>query len=181
MKFFANTIGRYAAHPDPLAAAANVVALVIAFDQPFYPFTLYWATGTGLPGSFLAVLSAPFFFAVPAVMRRSAMAGKATLVLVGTIDSIFAAKVFGPASGSELYLVPCLLLAAMLFRRSEQWVSFGLIALIFAGFGLHDHYGAATLAWSAPDHETLVRINAVSVAMLTTLIGVNLGRARCDG
>jgi len=172
----------YAAHPDPLAAAGNLVALVVGLNQPLYPLTLYWATGADVTWTFIVFLSAPCFLAIPAVMRRNALAGRVMLVVVGSIDTFISVGVYGPVGGGELYLGPCLLLAALLFRKREQLLSFGLIVAIFAGMiGMHDHYGAGLLAWSAADYDILLRVNAVSVAMLTALIGVSLGRARGDG
>lgn len=182
MKRLSTLITGYAAHPDPLAAAGNLVALVVGLNQPFYPLTLYWATGADVTWTFIVFLSAPCFLAVPAVMRRNALAGRAMLVVVGSVDTFISAGVYGQAAGGELYLGPCILLAALLFRRREQLLSFGLIAAIFAGLlGAHGHYGTGLLAWSAADYDILLRVNAVSVAMLTALIGVSLGRARGDG
>ena len=89
---------------------------------------------------------------------------------------------YGQASGAELYLGPCILLAAMLFRKREQWLSFGLIALIIVGILVtHDRYGASFLAWSDKDYATLLHLNIVYVAILTAFIGLGLGRARGDG
>ena len=182
MKRLSTLITGYAAHPDPLAAAGNLVALAVGFNQPFYPLTLYWATGADVTWTFIVFLSAPCFLAVPAVMRRNPLAGRVMLVVVGSVDTFISAGVYGRASGGELFLGPCLLLAALLFRKREQLLSFGLIAAIFAGLlGAHGHYGAGLLAWSDADNDTLWYVNAVSVAMLTALIGVSLGRARGDG
>jgi hypothetical protein len=178
MKRLSMLIAGYAAHPDPLAAAGNVVALLVGSNQPLYPLTLYWVTGADVTGMFIVFLSAPCFLAVPIVMRRSVLAGKVMLVVVGSVDTFISAKVYGQASGAELYLGPCILLAAMLFRKREQWLSFGLIALIFARIlGTHDHYGPAYLAWSDKDYATLLHLNIVYVAILTAFIGVSFGRA----
>jgi hypothetical protein len=52
--------------------------------------------------------------------------------------------VFGPASGVEIFLIPCALIAAAFFRSSEKLVSFsllGLAAIIF--LGVHCRYGAS--------------------------------------
>ncbi len=114
-------------------------------------------------------------------MRRSSLAGRVALVVVSTVDSFISVKIYGQASGGELYLRPASCSPHFLFRHGEQGLSFGLMAAIFAGIlGAHDHYGAAYLAWSAEDYATLVRINAVSVAMLTAFIAISLGRARGD-
>lgn len=140
------------------------------------------ATGADVTWTFIVFLSAPVFIAIPAVMRRSPLAGRVTLVVFGTLDTLASAGVYGPAGGGELYLIPCLLLAALLFRKREQLLSFGLIGLISAAMlAAHDHYGTGLLAWSVADYDILLRVNAVSVAMLTALIGVSLGRARGDG
>ncbi len=173
---------RYVAHPDPLAAAGNLVALLVGSNQPLYPLALHWATGADVTGLFICFLSAPCFLAVPFVARRSSLAGRVMLVLVGSVDTFVSVKVYGQAGGSELYLGPCLMLAAMLFRKSERWLSYGLIGLIVVGLvGLHDHYGVSFLAWSAPDYATMMNFNIFSVAMLTALIGLSVGRARGNG
>ena len=175
-------VARYVAHTDPLAAAGNLVALLVGSNQPLYPLMLYWATGADVTGLFLVFLSAPCFLVVPIVMRRSALAGRVMLVVVGSVDTFISAKVYGQASGAELYLGPCILLAAMLFRKREQWLSFGLIALILVGILVtHDRYGASFLAWSDKDYATLLYLNIVYVAILTAFIGLGLGRARGDG
>ena len=175
-------LARYVAHPDPLAATGNLVALLVGSNQPLYPLTLYWVTGADVTGLFLVFLSAPCFLAVPIVMRHSALAGRVMLVVVGSVDTFISAKVYGQASGAELYLGPCILLAAMLFRKREQWLSFGLIALIIVGILVaHDRYGASFLAWSDKDYATLLYLNIVYVAILTAFIGLGLGRARGDG
>ena len=175
-------VARYVAHTDPLAAAGNLVALLVGSNQPLYPLMLYWATGADVTGLFLVFLSAPCFLVVPIVMRRSALAGRVMLVVVGSVDTFISAKVYGQASGAELYLGPCILLAAMLFRKREQWLSFGLIAPIFVGILVtHDRYGASFLAWSDKDYATLLHLNIAYVAILTAFIGLGLGRARGDG
>jgi hypothetical protein len=182
MKRLLTCFARYAAHPDPLVAAGNVVALLVGSNQPLYPLTLYWATGADVTGLFLVFLSAPCFLLVPLVARRSSLAGRVMLVIVGSVDTFLSAKVYGQASGAELYLGPCILLAAMLFRKREQLLSFGLVALILAGLlAAHDRYGASFLAWSDKDYATILYFNIVYVAILTAFIGLSVGRARGDG
>jgi hypothetical protein len=175
-------VARYAAHPDPLAAASNLVALLVGSNQPLYPLTLYWATGADVTGLFLVFLSAPCFLAIPFVARRSSLAARVMLVAIGSIDTFVSVKVYGPAGGNELYLGPCLMLAVLLFRKREQLLSFGLTALICVGlFVLHDRYGASVLAWSDKDYATMMNFNIFYVAMLTAFIGLSVGRARGDG
>jgi len=175
-------LARYLAHPDPLAAAGNIVALVLGSNQPLYPLTLYWATGADVTGLFLVFLSAPCFLAIPFVARRSSLVARVMLVAVASIDTFLSVKVYGQAGGNELYLGPCLMLAAMMFRKREQFLSLGLIALICIGLiALHDRYGASFLAWSAMDYATMMNFNIFYVAILTAFIGLSIGRARGDG
>jgi hypothetical protein len=172
-------VARYAAHPDPLAAAGNAVALLVGSNQPLYPLTVYWATGADVTGLFIVFLSAPFFLAIPIVMRRNSLAGRVALVVVGSVDTFISIKVYGQEAGNELYLGPCLLLAALLFRKREQWWSYGLMALIAVGtMAAHDRYGASFLAWSAKDYATMMNLNIFYVAILTAFIGLSAGRAR---
>lgn len=169
-------------HPDPLAAAGNVVALTVGTNQPLYPLTLYWATGADVSWTFIVFISAPLFLLVPAVARLNSLAGRVMLVVVGSVDTFLSVKAYGQPGGNELYLGPCILLAVLLFRRREQWVSYALTALILAGlFVLHDRYGVSGLAWSAGDYATMMEFNIFYVAILTALIGFGLGRARGDG
>ena len=182
MKRLSSLLAGYVANPDPLAAAGNLVAVLVGSNQPLYPLALYWATGADVTGLFLVFLSAPCFLAVPFVARRSSLAARVMLVVVGSIDTFVSVKVYGQAAGNELYLGPCLLLAAMLFRKREQRLSYGLMALIVAGLlVLHDRYGASFLAWSARDYATMMNFNIFYVAVLTAFIGFSVGRARGDG
>ncbi len=173
---------RYLAHPDPLAAAGNLVALVVGSNQPLYPLTLYWMTGADVTGTFICFLSAPLFLAVPFVARRSSLAGRVMLVVVAAVDTFISIKIYGAEGGNELYLGPCILLSTMLFRRHERGLAFGLTAAILAGLiGLHGRYGASYLAWSARDYATMLDLNVVYVAILTAFIGLGVGRARGEG
>jgi hypothetical protein len=174
-------VSRYVAHPDPLATAGNLVALLVGSNQPLYPLVLYWATGADVTGLLIVFLSAPCFLAIPFVARCSSLAARVMLVAVGSIDTFASVKVYGQAGGNELYLGPCLMLAAMLFRKREQLLSFGLIALICVGLvALHDRYGASVLAWSDTDYARMMNFNIFYVAILTAFIGLSVGRARGD-
>ena len=158
------------------------MALLVGSNQPLYPLTLYWMTDADVTGLFIVFLSAPCFLPEPFVARRNSLAGRVMLVVVSSVDTFISVQVYGPAAGNELYLGPCILLATMLFRRRELWISFGLTALILAGFFvMHDRYGASYLAWSAKDYATMMQLNVAYVAILTAFIGLSLGRARGDG
>jgi hypothetical protein len=182
MKRLSALLAGYLSHPDPLAAAGNLVAVLVGSNQPLYPLALWWATGADVSGLFICFLSAPCFLAIPFLARRSSLLGRVALVVIASVDTFLSAKVYGAAGGNELYLGPCLMLAVLLFRRREQAVSFVLTGLIFAGlFALHGRYGTSVLAWSDVDYATMMSVNIVSVAALTACIGLAAGRARGEG
>ncbi len=132
----------YIAHPDPLVSAANLIAIIVAANQPFYPLYLYFAVGPEIDVSFLTFLSTPFFVAVPAMGRRHSLLGRALLPVTGIANTILSAKAFGEASGVEMFLVPCITIAALLFRRFERRMMLGLVGLGFAPYlCLHGRYG----------------------------------------
>jgi hypothetical protein len=167
------------AHPDPLAVAGNLVALAVGSNQPLYPLTLYWVTGADVTGTFICFLSAPIFLAVRFVARRSSLAGRVMLVVVGAVDTFISVKIYGAAGGADLFLGPCLLLSTTLFRWRERRWAVGLTAAILAGlFTLHGSYGASYLAWSARDYAIMMDLNIVSVAILSAFIVLSVVRAR---
>lgn len=171
-------IRSYIADDDPLVAAANQIALVVGWNQPFYPLYLYWLAGEAIGPSFLTVLSTPFFLAVPAVARRYPLAGRALLPLTGIVNTVLCTKLLGVASGAELFLVPCMMVAALLFRRSERYVMLTLVVLsLLAYLGLHGRYGAPLHLYSPDEYASFVRLNAVSVGTLTAFVGIVFSNA----
>ena len=165
-------IGAYAANPDPLVAAGNRVALLVAVNQPFYPLYVAWLVGDAWP-TLVTFLSTPFFLAVPAVGRRSPRAGRALLVLAGVGNTMLAAKAVGVASGVEAFLAPCVVLAGLLFRPHERRIAVILLAVSFAVFlVLHDRYGAPLHAYSAAQNGAFARLNAISAGGLLAFIGL---------
>lgn len=166
-------IRRYMANDDPLVAAANTIALVVAWNQPFYPLYLYWLVGEDVVVSFYTFLSTPFFLAVPAVARRHPLAGRALLPLAGIANTVLSVKLFGEASGVELFLAPCMMIGAMLFRQSERLVMFALVGLGFAVFiGLHGRYGAPLHLYTPEEYGRFLSLNALSVGSLIAFVGV---------
>lgn len=172
MKRVATAIGAYAAHPDPRAAIANTVALVIVSNQPFYPLYLYWAVSPIVTPSYVTFLSTPFFAAVPVVMRRSVILGRSLLLVAGIGNTLLCRAVFGPGSGVEVFLFPCLMLAMMLFRRTERLFALGFAALACSAYLLPVAILAAPIHLYGPDeYAALQRLNFLSAASLTALIG----------
>jgi hypothetical protein len=173
-----SSVRNYIAHDDPLVASGNLVAIVIAWNQPFYPLYLYFLVGDDIGASFFTFLSTPFFLAVPAVARNHSLAGRALLPLTGIANTVMCAKLFGETSGAELFLTPCIMVAALLFRRSERRVMLVLVGLgLLAYLGLHDRYGAPFHLYSAEEYSRLFGLNTFTVLTLTAFIGLTFANA----
>ena len=169
---FWSAMRAYVANDDPLVETGNFVAMIVAWNQPFYPLYVYWSAGTVEP-SFYTFLSTPFFLAVPAVARRWPVAGRILLVLAGIGNTMVSAKAFGVASGVEAFFLPCVTLAFLLFGPSQRWISYGLAGLAFlAYFALHGRYGAPAHLYSAAEYSALFTLNFLSVFTLTALLGI---------
>ena len=80
----------YVAHDDPLVRAANVIALVVAANQPFYPLYVHWVIGHDAVPTLATFLSTPFFASVPAISRRDPQWGRTVLVLAGMANTVVA-------------------------------------------------------------------------------------------
>lgn len=166
-------LGRFLFHRDPLAAAANLLALSIVANQPFYPAMLALAAGKFVPASLWTFLSTPGFAAVPALARRSSRAGRALLVLTGTANTLLCVALYGEESGVGLFLLPCALIAALAFRREENSVRMPLLSLPLILFiGLRHHVPARTPAIDPASYDAIWGLHAGSVAMLIALIGL---------
>lgn len=166
-------VASYAANEDPMAAACNLVALVVAFNQPFYPLYVFWMVSGHIAPTFVTFLSTPFFLAVPAVARRSPKAGRALLVLTGLANTVLSASVFGAAAGAAIFLIPCALIAAIFFRPSERPIAFILIGMaILVYLGLGDAHGIPVRIYSPSEYRAFFGLNAVSAGMLTVFVGL---------
>lgn len=166
------SVRRYAAHDDPLTATANLIALVVAWNQPFYPLYVYWGVSETWQPALWSFLSTPFFAAVPLVSRWNATAGRAMLPVVGIANTMLCTAVFGSASGTEIFLIPCALIPCLLFRRGEWAIRLLLTALPFAIFlAFHRHYGAPVHLYSGSEYAAFLSLNAISAGTLTVFTG----------
>ena len=158
----------YAHHPDPRVAAGNMVALVVASNQPFYPAYLYWLVSERIDAAWFTFLSTPLFLAVPLASRRDTRLGRALLPLAGIANTVLCAQLFGVRSGVEMFLVPCAVLALLLFRPAERLVAFAIVGLAFAAYmGLGGVYGDPLHLYSDDEYLALARLNMLSAATLT--------------
>lgn len=166
----------YASNADARAGAANLLALSVVFNQPFYPLYLYLASERTAFPAIVTALSTPFFAAVPAVARRNPFLGKVLMVVAGAGNTFLCTKAFGQASGVELFLIPCALLCLILFRREEWRAALALLVAMGATYLLlNGRYGAPLREFSTEEYQAVYQVNAISVASISVLIGL-LGR-----
>jgi hypothetical protein len=170
----------YTDNADTRAAACNSIALIVASNQPIYPFYVAYFVGGDAWAACWTFLSTPLFWSVPWFSRRNPLAGRALLVLAGVANTIVSTKAFGAASRVELFLVPCALIGALAFRRSEVLWAVALIALCAATALLHPLYGASFGQFSATDLEGFARLNGYSLLTLSLFILWRLGSATLD-
>jgi hypothetical protein len=167
-----NALQAYKASPDPRVALANTVALVIAGNQPFYPLYLHAIVGQSAWPAWITLITMPIFAVVPALSRRNSLMGRALLPTIGTLNGILAVKLIGTETGVELFLLPCILLAAPLFRPGERHVMLGVLALPFAAYFLLDPaVGSPFATYSAAEYRSIISMHGFSVACLFALIG----------
>ena len=171
-RYMWDRIAAYAAHDDPMVAACNLIALVVASNQPFYPLYVYWTVSDHVWATVFTFLSTPLFMAVPAVARRYSKTGRALLPIAGMANTILSARVFGPASGVEIFLIPCVLIAATFFRASERPIAFVLIGAAFLIYlGLNGMYGTPLHVYTTSEYHAFSRLNAMSAGTLCVFVG----------
>jgi hypothetical protein len=164
----------YAANDDGVAAAGNVIALVLAGNQPFYPLYVVLVAGAGgMPWALMTMVSLPFFLIVPAIARRHPRLGRVALCLITTINTVFCTWVLGERSATELFLLPCAALAGLLFRPGERLLMLPLAGLpVLSYWVLHGRYGAPPYLYSPESYDALFAMNAISAGMISIFLGI---------
>lgn len=161
---------RYADDEDSLIRVSNRLALILAANQPFYPIYVWKITGALDPTLALTLVSTPFFLAAPWVAKRLPKAGRLYFPAVGAVNTFFCASIFGAASGVELFLLPCLVIAALSCRRADLPRLGGFAtALIGAFLFLHGRFAAPGYLKGREPYEALFSLNAYSAAMLSAI------------
>jgi len=167
-------LGAYAAHGDPLTAACNRIALLVASGQPTYPLYVWWIVGGPWQAACWTFLSTPLFLSVPAAARRRGMAGRALLVVAGIANVVLSAKAFGVASGVAWFLVPTALITLLALGRLIPL----MVAVHLAAWLALGHLGAPWGQFSAEQAAHFHRLNISSVAVLSAIIAWTLLSAR---
>jgi len=167
-------LGTYASNDEPLAAAGNKVALVLAGNTPFYPMYVVGLAGSeGMPALLMTLFAFPVFAMIPAVSRRHPLLGRAMLSLAGSFNTLFCTWLLGEKSGTELFLIPCLTLASLLFGAGERFWMLLLTALPLGAYVLlHGHYGSPPHLYQDDAYASLFSMNAISVGTLSIFLGI---------
>jgi len=173
---------RLAAHADKLTEASNTIALVLASNTPFYPLYLYFILGrAGLPWLLFAGASFPFFCLTLWIARRNGVYGRVWLSLAATLNSVYVTWLLGEASATALFLIPCISLAVLSFRRTERWPMAICAALPFILFYfLQGHFPPAPATYSTANYHSLLILNEVSVASISAVLAYVFGKAHAD-
>lgn len=160
----------YAAHPDPATASANLIAVVVALNGPFYPLYVVGAIGAQGLFAFATMAASPLFFAVPWLSRRTALGGRIAVPLIGTINTVWCTKLFGAAAEVQLFCLPCIVLAALVHRDRETW-----LCVVLVGLGLLPLLLPSTIygpAWLPIDPALLGRLVPLNAACVAGLMGL---------
>jgi hypothetical protein len=171
-----------ARHEDRLTEACNKVALLLVGNTPFYPVYLWFILGrAGWPSLLLSALSLPFFAATIWVARCNGLMGRAWLCTWASFNTAWVAWLLGPQAGVALYFLPCLVLAVLAFRATELMIRTLLTALPFALYlGLLWAPHSPTAVTQAA-FASLLKLNVLSVALLSVVLPFLLGTARGEG
>jgi hypothetical protein len=168
-----------ASHADKLTEASNTIALVLAGNTPFYPLYLYFILGrTGLPWLLLAGAALPFFCATLFIAKHNGLRSRIWLSLTATLNSIYVTWLLGQASATALFLIPCIGLAVLSFRRRERLAMALCTALPFILFYfLQDHFPPPPAVYSPKAYHSLLILNEVSVASITAVLAYVFAKA----
>ena len=174
----------YTASDDPRVSACNTIAMVIAWNQPYYPLYLWWIVGrdawVGIPDAFSGIL----FFAVPAIARRSGMLGRVAMVVLSVANVVFCSMMLGEAAGVQLLFLPCGMLAAMLFTWRERFVMLAMTALpLVVWLMTRGRLDIPLVRFSPEAYASLFTLNAVSAGSLMVFFGwllAGISRAEAD-
>lgn len=158
--------------PTPRGSIAASVAFIVVSNQPFYPLYLYLLLGGRAWPALLTWASSPLFAAVPRVLGASEVRGAALLVTAGMANTALCTLAMGRASGVELFYLPCLILALLLFTGRDRVVALAATlattAALVVAVRLAGAEGLVTV--TAEEAASLRRINAFSVAGLLTVM-----------
>ncbi len=173
LKWIALWVRAYCDHPDPRVAASNAIALMVGANGPLYPIYVWLLVGRDFWPSLLTLLSTPLFCLVPAIARRSSLAGRVMLPIVGIINTLVCIKALGEPSGVALFLLPCIVIPALTLRPRERVLQLILVSLPSVIYLLgRGRYGAALSPYTAQQYAALASLNTTSVMGFSGFLGL---------
>lgn len=158
------------------AAAWNTIAATVIGNIPFYPLYVAAIVGGRAWPSLLALLSLPFFIAVPPLGRRGARAGRICLLAAGLVDTALCTFGLGPTSGVELFYLPIALLPLILYRDETIAARALMLAAVALTFGAGRTLGSALARFTSAETHSMTILHVVSVGALSILILVSRWR-----
>jgi hypothetical protein len=160
------------AEPSAQAFASAKTAWIIAVNKPVYPAYVWYFMGSGFWAASVTAWSLPLYVGLALLLRSHSKVLRLGVPLLGLCDTVLAVKLFGAASGAELFFIPCLMLATLAPEAGEQRASRALVATIFLlATTLHGHYGPPLHDWDAAALDRLREVNIFSVACLCAFLG----------
>jgi hypothetical protein len=162
----------YTASDDPHVSVNNTIAMVIAWNQPYYPVYVWWIVGRDAWVSIPDAFSGFLFFAVPAIARRSGLFGRVMMVVFSVLNVVFCSMMLGEAAGVQLLFLPCGMLAAILFTWRERFVMLPMTALpLIAWWLTRGRLDIPPIRFPAEAYASLFTLNAVSAGALMVFFG----------
>ncbi len=162
----------YVVNDDPYVAACNKIAMVLAWNQPYYPIYLWWIVGkdawVGVPDAFSGFL----YLAIPALTRRAPLSGRVAMIVLSVTNVVFCSMMLGEAAGIQLLLLPCGMLGAILFNWRERFVMLGTTSLPLGAWLLTRRWlNICPVTFSPDAYRSLFTLNAVSAGTLMIFFG----------
>ena len=172
-----NFLKLWNANSDQTLAKLNVFALILATDQLLYAPSLELAIGDAGAYAWPVVLSAPAFALTPWIARRSSLAARIWVPLIGIVNTAIAQLSLGIGSGGWVFLLPSITLAGFLLQRREWFVlalqtAFAMAVFLFLPAGRD--------VLTPEIAMTVARMNAGSAIILTGFIAWIFGRTTSD-
>ena len=163
---------------DGRTAACVSTAWIILVNKPCYPLYVWALIGADAATRSLATLAfAPLYAAIPYLARRSGLAARIALVLVGLVDTIYATKMMGPAAGTELFFFACGLLTIVGFAARDAAIARVLVIVVYLAYvAMHGRYGAPLQNWTPDDAARLFLLNGYAAASLAAFIGLRFAK-----
>ena len=160
----------YRANPDPPAASANTLALVLAYNGPAFPLYLYLLAGNAYRLSLLELWSVPAFALVPYVARRHSLVGRLMLAALSTLNTVIFVLLYGARAELQMFLLPCILLG-LLFPR-ERLLAWAVAGVPLLAFVLLRHHLHGVGRFTDAQYAAMAGLNEVSAATLVWFMAV---------